>query len=72
MLQVGDFDTMFKSLWRGGAIASFPGFFLGAIVQAVLRPGSIQQNGGMFGFLGFMALVISAIGYYFPELANAH
>jgi len=45
----------FESVWFGGAIATFPGFLLGLLVQYRYRPGSISANKLMVQRLGVVA-----------------
>lgn len=68
------FPHWFESLWFGAAIATFPAFLVGAVVQARLRPGSIGQNRVMVRRLGLIALLLSAFALAMPifGFGNVH
>lgn len=44
-LWISRYPSWFENLWAGTALATFPGFLLGLILQRYFRPGSIKQNG---------------------------
>lgn len=62
------FPDWFDSLWFGIAIATFPGFVLGFVVQIILRPASISENRVMVRRFALVALVFSAFALAMPIL----
>ena len=62
---VGNHDKLILSLWFGAAIATFPAFLLGLLIQSRIRAGSLSENRVMVRRLGFVALVLSvaALGW---------
>jgi hypothetical protein len=62
------FPNWFESLWFGGAVAAFPGFVMGLVVQAILRPGSIRENRVMVRRFALVALALSAFALAMPIL----
>ena len=60
------FPRWLESLWFGGAIATFPAFLVGLVVQSRLRPGSITENRIMVRRFGFIALFLSAFALAMP------
>jgi hypothetical protein len=62
------FPRWFESLWFGAAVATFPAFVVGALIQARLRPGSIGENQVMVRRLGLIALLLSAFAVAMPFL----
>ena len=62
------FPRWFESLWFGAAIATFPAFLVGLIVQARLRPGSVRENRVMVRRLGLIALALSVFAIAMPIL----
>jgi hypothetical protein len=58
----------FLRLWFGGAIATFPAFLVGLVIQSRLRPGSIGENHVMVRRLGLIALLLSLVALFMPML----
>ena len=59
------FPDPFFSFWFGGALSTLPGFLLGLLFQARMRPGSLSANkvmvlqiGGVSAFLSAVAVVM--------------
>jgi len=67
-LALARFPNLFESLWFGGAIATFPAFVIGAVLQAKLRPGSLGENRIMVRRLGMIALLLTVIAIAMPVL----
>jgi len=67
-LILGQQSSWFLQLWFGGAIATFPAFLVGLVLQSRLRPGSIGQNRAMVRRMGMIALVLSLVAIFVPEL----
>ncbi|ABM97402.1 hypothetical protein [Methylibium petroleiphilum] len=65
---VPQFADWFKSLWFGGAIATFPAFLVGLIVQSRWRPGSLGQNKVMVRRLGLVAAALTVFAFAMPVL----
>lgn len=55
-----------EQIWCGGAIATFPTFLVGLVIQSRLRPGSIGQNLVMVRRMGLIALPFSLIAIFMP------
>ena len=51
----------FESIWFGAAMATFPGFVIGAFIQAAVEPGSLAENKIMVRRLGSIAAFLGAI-----------
>jgi hypothetical protein len=60
------FPRWFESMWFGAAIATFPAFLVGLVVQSKLSPGSISENRTMVRRLGLIALFLSAFAIAMP------
>jgi hypothetical protein len=58
----------FHRLWFGGAIATFPAFLAGLLVQSLVRPGSVGRNAVIVRRLGLIAAVLSLAALLMPEL----
>ena len=58
-LFLSDSESWFLRLWFGGAVATFPAFVLGLVVQTRARPGSISENRVIVRRLGLIALLLS-------------
>jgi hypothetical protein len=58
----------FHRLWFGGAVATFPAFVVGLVVQSRVRPGSIAQNIVMVRRLGLIAALLSLVALFMAEL----
>jgi hypothetical protein len=67
-LLVPRFPGWFESFWFGGAVATFPAFLLGAVIQAQVRPGSLSENKVMVRRLGLIAALLTAIAFAMPVL----
>ena len=61
-------ETAFVKLWFGAALATFPAFFAGLVIQAKLRPGSIGENMVMVRRLGLIAALLSLVAAFMPYL----
>jgi hypothetical protein len=61
-------SSWFLKLWFGGALATFPSFLLGLLIQARIKPGSISENGVMVRRLGLIAFLLSIIAVFMPQL----
>lgn len=60
------FPRWFESLWFGAAIATFPAFLVGLVVQSRLRPGSLTENRTMVRRFGLISLFLSAFALAMP------
>jgi hypothetical protein len=60
----GQQSTWGEQIWCGGAIATFPAFLVGLVIQSRLRPGSIGQNLVMVRRMGLIALLFSIIAVF--------
>jgi len=60
-LAAPQFPHWFESLWFGAALATFPAFVVGALLQTKLRPGTLSENRVMVRRLGMIALLLSVI-----------
>ena len=49
----------FMRIWSGAALASFPGFLLGFVLQRIVRPSGISENRTMVWRLGAIALILT-------------
>jgi hypothetical protein len=58
----------FLRLWSGAALATFPAFLVGLVVQSRLRPGSLHENYVMVRRLGLIALLLSLVAPFMPML----
>ena len=58
----------FHRLWFGAAVATFPAFVIGALVQSRLRPGSLSQNLVMVRRLGVIAAILLLAAVFMPQL----
>lgn len=58
----------FHRIWFGGAVATFPAFVVGLVVQSRVRPGSIRPNIIMVRRLGLIAAVLSLVAVFMPQL----
>ncbi len=50
--------SWFETAWFGSALATFPGYLIGLLVQSGARPGSISLNRSMVIFMGVIALFL--------------
>jgi len=58
----------FHRLWFGGAVATFPAFVVGAVIQSRVSPGSVAENSTMVRRFGLIAAVLSLIALFMPAL----
>lgn len=58
----------FHRLWFGGAIATFPAFVVGALIQSRLRPRSIGENRKLVLRFGLIAATLSLVALFMPQL----
>lgn len=63
--------TWFHRLWFGGAIATFPAFVVGVVVQSRLRPGSVGQNAVMVRRLALIAAVLSLVAVFTKDWGSS-
>jgi len=56
--------------WLGGALATFPGFVIGLLVQGHTRPGSIASHRSMVALMGVIALFLFIAALTFPRTAG--
>lgn len=61
-------SELFLRIWFGAALATFPGFLIGLFVQWRLQPGSIRENLVMVRRMGLIALVLSLVAIFMPQL----
>jgi hypothetical protein len=66
------YPDWFDNLWAGGAIATLPGYVVGAAIQHHLKPGSLGENWTMVRRMGLIALLFTGAGFMFPPLAGTH
>jgi hypothetical protein len=59
----------FFRLWFGGAVATFPAFVVGALLQSRVAPGSIVGNRVMVRRFGLIAAVLSLAAFFVPALS---
>ena len=64
------FGNWFDTAWFGGAFATFPGFLVGLLVQAYVRPGSLVLHRSAVIFLGAIALMLFIAALTFPRGAG--
>jgi hypothetical protein len=69
---VARYPEWFDNLWAGGAIATFPGYAIGLLIQHRVKPGSLTENLVMVRRMGLIALVLTLAGFIFPPFAGAH
>ena len=56
----------FARLWAGGALATFPGFLVGLLVQWKIRAEALSENATMVRRLGLVALLVSLVAAAMP------
>lgn len=61
-------SSWFLKLWFGAAVATFPAFLLGLVIQSQLKPGSIGENRTLVRRIGIIALVLSVAAVFMPQL----
>ena len=62
------FPRLLPSAWFGGAIATFPAFLLGLLVQAHLTPGRIGEHKVMVRRMGLIAFLLTVAAIALPLL----
>jgi hypothetical protein len=65
---VRPFPSLFESAWCGGAIATFPAFIVGLLLQLKLNRPSISENKRMVWHLGLVAAALSVGAVVMPLL----
>lgn len=60
------YASTFANLWAGGAVATFPSFLLGLLIQHQLNPDAIRENRTMVRRFGLVALVLSLSVFIMP------
>jgi hypothetical protein len=53
------------NLWAGGALATFPGFLLGLLIQHRTGSAAIAENKAMVRRIGLIALLLSLVVFVF-------
>jgi hypothetical protein len=53
-------------IWAGGALATFPGFLVGLLVQWKIRAEALSENATMVRRLGLIALLLSLAAAAMP------
>jgi len=71
-LWIARFPAWFDNLWAGGAIATFPGYAIGLLIQRNFKPGSLTENVVMVRRIGLVAGFLTVAGIVFPPLAGVH
>jgi hypothetical protein len=61
------FPNWFESLWFGAALAAFPAFLIGALVQSIATPGRMSQHKVMVRRLAIVAAALSAFAFAMPS-----
>jgi hypothetical protein len=64
------YPAWFDNLWAGGAMATFPGFVIGAAIQHLVDPESIGENRVMVRRMGLVAFLMMAAGIFLPPIAR--
>jgi hypothetical protein len=67
-LLVASHSSWFLKLWFGAAVVTFPAFLLGLVIQSRIKPGSIGENRVMVRRLGLIALLLSVVAVFMPQL----
>jgi hypothetical protein len=62
------FPSTFDSAWFGGAIATFPAFVAGLLIQLSLNRSSITENKRMVWHLGLVAAALFTFALAMPLL----
>lgn len=65
-LMLPRFPRWFESMWFGGALATFPAFLIGLLVQARLKPGSLSEHKVMVRRLGLIAAFLTVFAIAMP------
>ena len=53
-------DT-FTRIWLGGAVATFPGFVLGLVVQWQVRAAALSENATLIRRMGLVTVLLSLV-----------
>lgn len=59
--------SWFETAWLGGALATFPGYLIGLVVQRYIRPGSIALHRSMVIFMGAISLFLFVVALISPR-----
>jgi hypothetical protein len=65
-VSMSTYASLFLNVWVGGALASFPSFLLGLLIQYRINPDAIRENRTMVRRVGLIALVISLAVFVMP------
>jgi len=65
-LAVSAYPSWFANLWAGGALATFPGFLLGLLLQYLLNAERIREHRVMVRRMGIIALVLTLSVFVTP------
>jgi len=60
------YSTFAANLWAGGALATFPGFLLGLLIQLRISTAAISDNKVMVRRIGLIALLLTLLVFVFP------
>jgi hypothetical protein len=63
-MAIGYYPDWFINMWLGGALAGFPAFLSGLLIQSKLTPGRLSQNKGVVYFLGSITLAVSSVAIF--------
>jgi hypothetical protein len=63
---VAKYPNAFANIWAGGALATFPSFLLGILVQWQRNAAALGENRIMLRRLGMIALVLSLAVFVMP------
>ena len=56
------------NFWLGGALATFPAFLIGLVIQSRLTPGRLSEHKVMVRRLGLIALALFVVAVAIPVL----
>ena len=60
------FPQWLESLWFGAALATFPAFLVGVIIQAHVKPGSVGANRVIVRRLGLISALLTIFAIAMP------
>jgi len=60
------YPSWFANLWGGGALATFPGYLLGLLVQRQLNAERIREHIVMVRRMGLVSLALTGSVFVFP------
>lgn len=63
---VAKYPSVFANIWAGGALATFPCFLIGVLVQWQRNAAALGENRVMVRRLGLIALVLSLAVFVMP------